>query len=85
MLSKDKKVSNVCVRMCLCVLYMHTLYMHAHIYPCVYIHMFTYTFIYTHIYTYKLHFGPAIGVQSQKQEMLQKVMKRQTLKILEFL
>lgn len=83
MLSKDKYLMFVC--MCLCVLYIHTLYMHAHIYPCVYIHTLTYTFIYTHTYICKLHFGPAIGVQSQKQETLQKVMKRQTLKILEFL
>lgn len=83
MLSKDKYL--MCVCMCLCVLYIHALYMHAHIYPCVYIHMLTYTFIYAHTYICKLHFGPAIGVQSQKQETLQKVMKRQTLKILEFL
>lgn len=61
---------------------MHT---HTYIYSCVCILRLTYTFIYTHTYIYKLHFGPAIGVQIQRQEMLQKVMKRQTLKILEVL
>lgn len=66
----------------MCTVYTYITYAYTHIY--IFIRL-TYTFIYTHTYIYKLHFGPAIGVQIQRQEMLQKVMKRQTLKILEVL
>lgn len=59
MLSKDKKVSNVCMHVFMCIVYtalhMHA-YTHIYVYVCIRLHIY----LYIHAFTHRLHFGPAI-------------------------